>query len=210
MKKILFLFYCFFAPYVSFALDDTYHYSFDISQISDRKLHVELIPPQLSESKIVFSLPKIVPGTYSIYDFGRFAEDFKAYDAAGNLLQVTRIDTNSWEISKSNTLAKITYSVNDTYHPKRRSNPIFEPAGTDFEPDTCYLLNLHTLLGYFRGHTKQPYELNVYDVLGKLVKHVAADANVFEVQRDKLASGMYMYEVLLNGMPVGKGKLIAE
>jgi predicted metalloprotease with PDZ domain len=58
-------------------------------------------------------------------------------------------------------LTKISYKVHDTYHPKSKSNLIFEPAGTDLEPDTCYLLNLHSLLGYFRGHTKQRYELSV-------------------------------------------------
>jgi len=125
MKKSLFLLSCLFCFYSTFALDNTYHYSIDLTKVSDRRLAVELIPPQLTESKIVFSLPKIVPGTYSIYDFGRFVEDFKAYDASGNPLSVTRIDTNSWEISNSTTLAKITYKVNDTYRPKIKGNPIF-------------------------------------------------------------------------------------
>lgn len=161
MKKFAFLIVCLSIFYSAFSLDNTYHYSIDINKLSDRKLLVELTPPQLSENKIVFSLPKMVPGTYSIYDFGRFVEDFKAFDATGNQLSVSRIDTNSWEINNSTTLAKISYRVNDTYHPKKKSNPVFEPAGTDYEPDTCYVLNLHTFLGYFRNHTKQPYELNV-------------------------------------------------
>ena len=161
MKKFAFLFICLCVSYASFSLDFTYHYSIDITKVSDRKLLVELTPPQLTETKIVFSFPKIVPGTYSIYDFGRFIEDFKALDASGTPLSVTRIDTNSWEISNSNTLSRISYRVNDTYHPRAKGNPVFEPAGTDFEPDTCYVLNLHTILGYFRNHTKLPYELNV-------------------------------------------------
>ena len=161
MKKFAFLIACLSFFYSAFSLDNTYHYSIDLTKLSDKKLLVELTPPQLSESKIIFSLPKMVPGTYSIYDFGRFVEDFKAFDATGNPLSVTRIDTNSWEISNSTTLAKISYRVNDTYHPKKKSNPVFEPAGTDFETDTCYVLNLHTFMGYFRNHTKQPYELNV-------------------------------------------------
>jgi len=161
IKKSSLLLLCLFALCTAFALDNTYHYSIDLTRMPDRKLTVELIPPALTESKIVFSLPKIVPGTYSIYDFGRYVEDFKAVDASGNPLAVNRLDSNSWEINNSNTLAKISYRVNDTYHQKNKNNPIFEPAGTDFEPDTCYILNLHTMLGYFRGHTKQPFELNV-------------------------------------------------
>jgi predicted metalloprotease with PDZ domain len=161
MKKISILLGCFFAIYTAFAQDTVYRYNIDITKITDRKLYVELTPPKLFENQVIFSLPKIVPGTYSIYDFGRFIEDFKALDASGNQLSVTHIDTNSWSISNSGRLAKISYKVNDTFHPKKRNNPIFEPAGTDFEPDTCYLLNLHTILGYFRNHTKEPYELNI-------------------------------------------------
>ena len=161
MKKLLFLFYCLFAFYSSFALDNAYHYSIDLTKASGRTLAVELIPPALTESKIIFSLPKMVPGTYAIYDFGRFVESFKAFDTKGAELAVSHIDTNSWEISNSTSLAKITYTIHDTYHPKSKKNPVFEPAGSDVQPDTCFVLNLHTLLGYFRGHTKQPFELNV-------------------------------------------------
>jgi predicted metalloprotease with PDZ domain len=161
MKPLFLLLSCLLDCFICLALDNAYHYSIDLTKLSDKRLTVELIPPQLTENNIIFSLPKIVPGTYSIYDFGRFVEDLKAYDASGNELAVTHIDTNSWEISHSNTLAKIIYKVTDTYHPLNRSNPVFEPAGTDFEKDTCYILNLHTMLGYFRGHTKQPYELNI-------------------------------------------------
>ena len=161
IKKTSILFFCLLAFYATFSLDNSYHYYINITRVEGRKLDVELTPPQLTESKIVFSFPKIVPGTYAIYDFGRFVLDFKAFDAAGNALPVTRIDSNSWEISNSNTLAKITYRVNDTYHPNTKSNPIFEPAGTDYEQDTCFVLNLHAILGYFRNHTKQPFDLNI-------------------------------------------------
>jgi predicted metalloprotease with PDZ domain len=160
-KKSLFIVCCLFAYCAGFALDNTYHYSIDITRVSDKRLQVELIPPQLVENKIIFSLPRIVPGTYAISDYGRFVDDLEAFDAAGKSLSVQRIDTNSWQISNSNRLARITYKVRDTYHASRRDNPVFEPGGTDFEPDTCFVLNLHTLLGYFRNHTKQAYELNV-------------------------------------------------
>ena len=161
MKKVLLLVFCFSTLLRAFATDNAYHYSIDLTKTPDRTLHVELTAPILSETKIVFSLPKIVPGTYSIYDFGRFVEDFKAVDRSGNPMQVTRIDTNSWEINNSNLLGKISYKVKDTYHASKNENPIFEPAGTDLQADTCYVLNLHTILGYFRNHTKLYYEINV-------------------------------------------------
>jgi plastocyanin len=55
-----------------------------------------------------------------------------------------------------------------------------------------------------------PYELHVYDVVGKEVKHLTSSANTFTLERENLASGMYMYEVILKGQLIGKGKIIAE
>lgn len=161
MKKVALVLLCLCSMFSAFAVDNAYHFTIDLTRMPDRRLHVELTAPLLSETKIIYSLPKMVPGTYSIYDFGRFVEDFKAFDRNGKPLQVTVKDTNSWEISNSNMLGKITYKVRDTYHASKDDNPIFEPAGTDFQPDTCFVLNLHTILGYFRNHTKLYYELNI-------------------------------------------------
>lgn len=143
------------------AADNAYHVALDLTKAADRRLSVEVIAPQLSETEVIYSLPKMVPGTYSIYDFGRFVEDFKAFDRKGNSLEATRIDTNSWKIEKANQLGKITYRVRDTYHASKDDNPIFEPAGSDFQQDTCFVLNFHTMIGYFRNHTKLYYELNI-------------------------------------------------
>ncbi|MBS1622650.1 MAG: peptidase M61 [Bacteroidetes bacterium] len=143
------------------AVDNAYHFSIDLTKTPDHKLSVEVTPPQLNETQVIYSLPKMVPGTYSIYDFGRFVEDFKAFDQKGSPLQVTHIDTNSWRIQNANTLGKITYRVRDTYHASKTDNPIFEPAGSDFQPDTCFVLNFHTMIGYFRGHNRLYYELNI-------------------------------------------------
>ena len=143
------------------AVDNAYHVAIDLTKSQNRKLNIEVTAPLLSETQTIYSLPKIVPGTYSIYDFGRFVEDFKAYDRKGNELEVTRIDTNSWKIQQANQLGKITYKVRDTYHASKEDNPIFEPAGSDFQSDTCFVLNFHTMIGYFRNHTKLYYELNI-------------------------------------------------
>jgi PKD repeat protein len=56
----------------------------------------------------------------------------------------------------------------------------------------------------------QPYEMTIYDLVGKAVRHELSAANTFNIQRGNLASGMYMYEVQLKGKTVGKGKMIAE
>ena len=55
-----------------------------------------------------------------------------------------------------------------------------------------------------------PYQLNVYDLIGKVVRHELSEANIFNLDRGDLASGIYMYEVVLNGITIGKGKIVAE
>lgn len=55
-----------------------------------------------------------------------------------------------------------------------------------------------------------PFEMHVYDMVGKMVKREVADNNVFTIQRSTMAAGMYMYEVLEKGKVIGKGKMIAQ
>ncbi|MES2620249.1 MAG: T9SS type A sorting domain-containing protein [Bacteroidota bacterium] len=58
--------------------------------------------------------------------------------------------------------------------------------------------------------TEGPYELLMYDLLGKQVKRVMAYNNVFTIQRENLASGMYVFEIIKENELLGKGKMIAE
>lgn len=159
MKNILAAIYCCIAL-LSTASDNTYHYSFDLSAINADKLQVTLITPTITENEVVFSMPRIIPGTYSIYDFGRFADNVQAFDKNGIGLPVSRIDTNQWKISNAQNMVRLTYWLNDTYD-DNGANPIFEPAGTDFQTDSVFVLNWHTMLGYFNGHVRQPYEITV-------------------------------------------------
>jgi PKD repeat protein len=55
-----------------------------------------------------------------------------------------------------------------------------------------------------------PYQLNVYDLIGKVVRHESSDGNIFNFDRGNLSSGIYVYEVMLKGITVGKGKIVVE
>ena len=91
------------------------HVSLDLVTINNDRVAVTIIPPKIKTSETTFYLPKIVPGTYSEDDYGRYIDNFKAYDAKGNELTVAKMDENSWLIKDSKKLAKVTYLVNDTY-----------------------------------------------------------------------------------------------
>src|SRR4051812_19291401 len=74
--------------------ETSYQYTVDLTRVVDDKVYVELLPPPVSKPEITFYLPKIVPGTYAIEDYGRFVSDFKALDKKGNKLEVEKSDSD--------------------------------------------------------------------------------------------------------------------
>ncbi|PRY14284.1 putative metalloprotease with PDZ domain [Pontibacter ummariensis] len=140
---------------------DKYGVTLDLANVQDDKVQVTVQAPPIDQETIVYNMPKIVPGTYSISDFGRFVSDFKAYGKNGQELTVEQLDTNRWKISKANQLDRITYWVDDTFDSSKPGDPIFEPGGTNIEADKNFLLNTFGFIGYFDDKKQVPYELNI-------------------------------------------------
>lgn len=168
MMKQLWIMCCFLAFSLSTFAQKTdnlsYNYKVDITNIKDDKLQVELtIPPNLKKQKeLIFHLPKIVPGTYSIYDFGRFVVDFKVYKKNGKLFKdkhVAHPDDNTWIIKKAKKIGKIVYTVEDTWD-SDKGNKVFEPGGTNIE-ERNLVFNNHGFFGYFEGFERQPFVLEI-------------------------------------------------
>lgn len=139
----------------------TYKFTIDLVNVSNDKVKVELLVPAITEANIIYHIPKIVPGTYSEDDFGRYIEDLEAFDKKGNKVNVVKSDVDSWMISPANKLYKLTYLVNDTYDDSTTKQVIFEPAGSNIENDSNYVVNNHCFLGYFEGMKDISYELTV-------------------------------------------------
>ncbi len=134
--------------------------SIDLNSVKDDKVMVTLTPPAISTEKITYHIPKIVPGTYSEDDYGKYIENVKAYDSKGNTLVVAKIDDNSWTISDAKKLAKLTYLVNDTYDIEEKHD-IFSPAGTNIDAGKNFMLNTHGFIGYFSEFSEIPYTVNI-------------------------------------------------
>lgn len=147
----------------AFAADpgNTYRFSLDLTKVKDDRLMITLMPPLLPQGEVVYHIPKIVPGTYEVYDFGRFVHDLKAYDKNGKELAVNRTDENSWKLADGRSVAKLTYWVEDTYDTKDRKNFVFEPAGTNIEDSLNFMLNTHGFFGYFQGMKSITYQLDI-------------------------------------------------
>ena len=139
---------------------DPYKYTVDLTRVADDKVFVELETPKIKEKEIVFYMPKIIPGTYAIADYGRMVSDLKAYDKKGKLMEVERLDDNSWKISNAKKLRKITYMVEDTYDTDKPGPDIFQPAGTNIEEGKNFIINTSGFFGYFEGMKKEEFELN--------------------------------------------------
>ncbi len=137
-----------------------YQFYLDLNRANSDLLQIELKTPEIKQDKIVYNMPKIVPGTYSIYDFGQYVMDFEAFDKDGYALSVNRLDDNRWEIVDATKLAKVTYWVEDTWD-ANVDELVFEPGGTNIEKGENIVLNNHGFFGYFDGLKKIPYEVNV-------------------------------------------------
>lgn len=137
-----------------------YKYKVNTNKVDNDELTVELKVPQLNQKELTFHLPKIIPGTYAIYDFGRFVQNFKAFDNKGNEMKVEHPDINSWKIADAKTLDKITYRIEDTWDTDK-GNVIFEPAGTNIMAKEVFVFNNHGIFGYFNKYTQLPFEVEI-------------------------------------------------
>src|SRR5690554_2246015 len=142
--------------------DDRIVTAIDLINVVDDKVRVEVDPGRFTTDKVVFYIPKTVPGTYSEDDYGKYIEEFKALDYKGKELTFERLDDNSWVIANAVDLDKVTYWVNDTYDTETEvKDKVFSPAGTNILKGKNYMLNLHGFVGYFNGLEETPYVLNI-------------------------------------------------
>lgn len=137
----------------------------DLNNVKDDKVMVTVTAPALSGEEVVYHIPKIIPGTYMIDNYGKLIDDFKAFDKNGNVLDVTKKDENSWSIKNAKSLAKLTYWVNDTYDSEKGSgfgkDQIFSPAGTNINAGKNFMVNNHGFVGYFTDKKELPYRVTV-------------------------------------------------
>lgn len=140
--------------------NDNYQFFVNLNNVENDRLTVELITPVISADRVLYKFPAMIPGTYKVYNFGRFISELRAYDVSGNELTVNKQDENSWEISEANKLYKITYKADDTFDDTSGVNPIFEPAGTSIEEGKIFVVNTHGFFGYFDNLLSNDYTLS--------------------------------------------------
>jgi len=134
----------------------------DLKNVKDDKVMVTVTPPALTSETTTYFIPKIIPGTYSEDNYGKFIENFKAFDKKGKELTVTKADDNSWKISNAKSLVSISYLVNDTYDTEASgAHDIFSPSGTNIAANENFVVNTHGFVGYFDDKGEVPYTVSI-------------------------------------------------
>eukprot|EP01093_Parvamoeba_rugata_P002559 TRINITY_DN13152_c0_g1_i1.p1 TRINITY_DN13152_c0_g1~~TRINITY_DN13152_c0_g1_i1.p1 ORF type:complete len:178 (+),score=41.27 TRINITY_DN13152_c0_g1_i1:100-633(+) len=135
----------------------------DLTAVNNDRVPVTINPGRFTTETVTYRLPRVVQGTYSVSDFGKYIDDFKALDYDGNELTVTKVDDNTWTIAEGTKLDKLQYYVNDTFDIETNGGiggeQPFSPAGTNIEEDN-YVLNLHGFIGYFDSLKNSQYALD--------------------------------------------------
>lgn len=146
------------------AISNPIESSIDLTKVKDDKAPVTINPGRFTTETVIYRLPRVVQGTYSVSDFGKYIDNFKAFDYEGKEIPTEKIDTNSWQINQAANLDFVTYDVNDTFDIEVSGgiggDTPFSPAGTNIEPEN-YVLNLHGFVGYFDSLKNAQYKLDV-------------------------------------------------
>lgn len=138
--------------------------SIDLTAVDEDRLPVVINPGRFTVDTVTYRLPRVIQGTYSVSDFGKYIDELKAINYNGEAIEVTKIDDNTWQLVNAKDIDKIIYYVNDTFDIETGGGiggeQPFSPAGTNIEPDN-YVLNLHGFIGYFDELKSNQYTLDV-------------------------------------------------
>ncbi|MEO8405509.1 MAG: hypothetical protein ABI480_12965, partial [Chitinophagaceae bacterium] len=139
---------------------EKYNYTADLKNISNDKISIELLTPSVKEDEVTFSFPRVIPGSYSEKNYGKYIDDFKVLDKRGKELKIKKLNQNQYLIKGAKNMQKITYKVNDTWDTPDKDF-IFQPGGSNIESGSNVIMNNHAFYGYFEGYSMLPFEIKI-------------------------------------------------
>ena len=139
----------------------SYQYTVDLTTVVDDKVHVQLTPPVFTKNEVIFYMPKMIPGTYAIEDYGRFVSGLETLDKKGKKLPVEKLTDNSWKLSNATKIKSISYWIEDSFDTKLSGPNIFQPAGTNIEEGKDFIINSSGYFGYFDNAKEIPFSVNI-------------------------------------------------
>ncbi|SMD36043.1 Predicted metalloprotease, contains C-terminal PDZ domain [Reichenbachiella faecimaris] len=135
-------------------------YQVDVSDLDSYFKVTVNVDGKLSDKNKIYQFASTVPGTYQVMDIGRYVNDFRALDVKGNEIQVIKISTNQYELTKPKKVKTILYEVAETWDTPVEYHTIYKMCGTSLEKDHA-LINPHCLIGFLSGMQASPINLSI-------------------------------------------------
>lgn len=142
----------------------------NVSPDKDR-VKVTITPPPVQSTVINYILPKYIPGVPGPVDAGRFIHQFYALDDKGFPLKVKKKGENTivMKMHDGATLKKIEYWIDDTWDAEKpqvkmsdeKFNYVPQPAGSNIESGSNFVINHAFYFGYIEGFESVPYIVTV-------------------------------------------------
>ncbi len=140
-------------------------YNVDITRPLEDQFDVTITVSGLTSANNVYNMPATAPGTYQNLDFGRYVNEFRAYDASGDLVPVEQTSMNTWTISDPTRVVKVTYKADDTFDTPVEGEMPAPMSGSGID-STYAAFNTFAVLGYFQGMQSVPVRMKVDCVPG--------------------------------------------
>ncbi|HET6245355.1 MAG: peptidase M61 [Bacteroidetes bacterium] len=178
-----------------------YEITANLEKVKKDKVKVIVKTPIVKEDKVSWIMPSVIPGSYSLKDFGRFIENFIAFDEKGKKLKVTKEGNNVFHIEDATRLSRIEYLVNDTWDASN-DNYIFQPGGTNIDAGKSFVINHQGFWGYLEGYKMLPYEIsilkpdNLFGSTALEIKNISSNMDIlFASDYVKLVDNPVMYSI---------------
>lgn len=114
----------------------------------------------LTAENDTFNFAAVYPGSYSLKNFGRFVQNFAAFDAAGAEVATEKVNVNQWWLSEPARIARIEYTILETWDHPKVVQRIAEMGGSAFEPDFTFI-NGPSVFGYIKGLRDDPLRIHL-------------------------------------------------
>lgn len=165
MKHIFFAVFCLSAivSYQTLAqTTSSVHYTIDLNNTADDLLRVSMNVSALADNDTVLVFAASAPGTYDRLDFGQYVQSVTTFDAQGNATPSKRSSTNTFTLAQPSKIRRIDYTIIDTWDDKTENRKkLFNPGGTNFQKDTCFVLNYFAVCAYLPSFKKSPMKVTV-------------------------------------------------
>ncbi len=135
-------------------------YTVDLTNRADDLFRVSLTVDDLGDENAVYQFASTAPGTYQVMDMGRFVRSFSAFDRNGSAIPVEQISVNQWRFERPQDVARVAYTIAETWDTPVDEHPIYRMAGSSIEDDHV-LINGQTVFGFPQGMQSRPIRVQL-------------------------------------------------